>query len=118
MVDFENIKLHRRRKAILFDEYNIEPEYEIPFHKPFIMEEDIPVLTDEQQSVEAAEIYYEIAHYISSFEPERLKKKEGIKEGKEETAKELIKRGVDIDIIEGATGLSKEELKKMASIVQ
>ena len=45
-------------------------------------------------------------------------KKEGKKEGKEETAKELIKRGVDIDIIEGATGLSKEELKKMASIVQ
>ena len=32
-----------------------------------------------------------------------------------ETAKELIKRGVDIDIIEAATGLSREELKKIAS---
>jgi predicted transposase/invertase (TIGR01784 family) len=39
-------------------------------------------------------------------------------EGKKETAKELIKRGVDMDIIEGATGLSREELEKMASIVQ
>jgi predicted transposase/invertase (TIGR01784 family) len=39
-------------------------------------------------------------------------------EGKKETAKELIKRGVDMDIIEEATGLSREELEKLASIVQ
>ena len=45
-------------------------------------------------------------------------KREGKREGKEETAKELIKRGVDMDIIEGATGLSREELEKLASIVQ
>ena len=37
---------------------------------------------------------------------------------KEETAKELIKRGVDMDIIAGATGISREELEKMASKVQ
>jgi predicted transposase/invertase (TIGR01784 family) len=43
---------------------------------------------------------------------------EGKKEGKEETAKELIKRGIDLDIIEAATGLSREELEKIASIVQ
>jgi len=35
-----------------------------------------------------------------------------------ETAIELIKRGVDMDIIEGATGISKEELEKMAAKVQ
>jgi predicted transposase/invertase (TIGR01784 family) len=45
-------------------------------------------------------------------------KREGKREGKEETAKELIKRGVDMDIIEAATGLSREELKKIASIAQ
>jgi len=45
-------------------------------------------------------------------------KKEGEKIGKEETAKELIKRGVDMDIIEEATGISREELEKMASKAQ
>ena len=45
-------------------------------------------------------------------------KREGKREAKEETAKELIKRGVDMDIIEAATGLSREELKKIASIAQ
>jgi hypothetical protein len=44
-------------------------------------------------------------------------KDEGKKEGKEETAKELIKRGIGMDIIEGATGLSREVLEKLASIV-
>jgi predicted transposase/invertase (TIGR01784 family) len=42
-------------------------------------------------------------------------KDEGKREAKEETAKELIKRGVDLDIIEAATGLSREELKKIAA---
>lgn len=45
-------------------------------------------------------------------------KREGKREAKEETAKELIKRGVDLDIIEAATGLSREELKKIASKAQ
>jgi predicted transposase/invertase (TIGR01784 family) len=43
-------------------------------------------------------------------------KKEGMEEKAKETAKELIKRGVDMDIIEAATGLSRQELKKIASI--
>jgi predicted transposase/invertase (TIGR01784 family) len=49
-------------------------------------------------------------------------KEEGIEVGKEakarETARELIKRGVDMDIIEGATGISRDELEKMAATVQ
>jgi predicted transposase YdaD len=45
-------------------------------------------------------------------------KDEGKKEKAKETAKELIKRGVDMAIVEGATGLSREELEKMASIIQ
>jgi len=45
-------------------------------------------------------------------------KDEGKKEKAKETAKELIKRGVDMDIIEAATGLSREELKKIASIAK
>jgi len=43
-------------------------------------------------------------------------KKEGMEEKAKETAKELIKRGVDMDIIQDATGLSREELEKIASI--
>ncbi|MGD2088472.1 MAG: hypothetical protein PVH61_20005 [Candidatus Aminicenantes bacterium] len=42
-------------------------------------------------------------------------KKEGMEEKAKETAKELIKRGVDMDIIEAATGLSRQELKKIAA---
>jgi hypothetical protein len=41
-----------------------------------------------------------------------------MEEKAKETAKELIKRGVDLDIIEAATGLSREELKKIAAIGQ
>jgi predicted transposase/invertase (TIGR01784 family) len=43
--------------------------------------------------------------------------KEGIKEGKLETAKELVKRGVDVEIIVEATGFSKEEIEKLAGTV-
>jgi predicted transposase/invertase (TIGR01784 family) len=39
------------------------------------------------------------------------------KEGKLETARELIKRGVDINIIAEATGFSREEIEKLAEIV-
>jgi predicted transposase/invertase (TIGR01784 family) len=45
-------------------------------------------------------------------------KDEGKKEKARETAKELIKRGIDMDIIGAATGLSREELKKIAKIAQ
>ncbi|NIM15154.1 MAG: hypothetical protein GTO45_24585 [Candidatus Aminicenantes bacterium] len=41
--------------------------------------------------------------------------KEGLKEGKIETARELIKLGVDINIIAKATGFSKEEIEKLCS---
>jgi len=58
--------------------------------------------------------------YIPLWERDARKEgeKRGEKKGKEETAKELIKRGVDMDIIEGATGISREELEKMTSNVQ
>jgi predicted transposase/invertase (TIGR01784 family) len=42
---------------------------------------------------------------------------EGMKEGKLDTARELIKRGVDIDIIAEATGFSREELEELTEIV-
>jgi len=50
-------------------------------------------------------------------EGEKIGEKIGIEKKAKETAKELIKRGVDMDIIEGATGISREELEKMASKV-
>jgi len=40
---------------------------------------------------------------------------QGIEEGKIETAKELIKNGIDIDIIARSTGFSKKEIKKLAA---
>ena len=61
---------------------------------------------------------YKMPH-VTSWE--RIAKKEGKKEGKREgkleTARELIKRGVDINIIAEATGFSREELEKLAEIV-
>ena len=45
-------------------------------------------------------------------------KDEGKKGKAKETAKELIKRGVDMDIIEAATGLSSQEIKNITSIAQ
>ncbi len=62
--------------------------------------------------------------YVTSWE--RIARKEGIKEGvkegvkegerkgKLETARELIKRGVDINIIIEATGFPREEIEKLA----
>ena len=57
---------------------------------------------------------YKMPH-VTSWE--RIAKKEGKREGKLETARELIKRGVDINIIAEATGFSREEIEKLAEIV-
>jgi len=54
--------------------------------------------------------------YVTSWE--RIAKKEGKKEGKLETARELVKRGVDINIIAKATGLTREEIEKLVEVVQ
>jgi hypothetical protein len=60
--------------------------------------------------------------YVTSWE--RIAKKEGVKIGEEkgvrkekiETAGRLLKRGVNIDIIADATGLSKKEIEELAAI--
>ncbi|MCP5048817.1 MAG: hypothetical protein GY940_16720 [bacterium] len=41
----------------------------------------------------------------------------GMEKGKLETAKELIKRGVDIVIIAESTGIPIEEIKKLAETI-
>jgi predicted transposase/invertase (TIGR01784 family) len=59
--------------------------------------------------------------YVTSWE--RIAKKEGVKIGEErgvrkekiETAGRLLKRGVNIDIIADATGLSKKEIEELAA---
>ncbi len=48
---------------------------------------------------------------------EKIGEKRGRKEGKLETARKLIKRGVDIDIIVEATGFPKQEIEKLVEIV-
>ena len=48
---------------------------------------------------------------------EKRGRKEGKKEGKLETARKLIKRGVDMDIIVEATGLPKQEIEKLVETV-
>ena len=65
--------------------------------------------------------------YVTSWE--RIAKKDGIKIGEErgeergikkgkiETARELIKSGVDIDIIARSTGFPREEIEKLAATV-
>jgi predicted transposase/invertase (TIGR01784 family) len=44
-------------------------------------------------------------------------RKEGEKKGKIETARELIKKGVDINIIAEATGFPRAEVEKLAATV-
>ena len=58
-----------------------------------------------------------IAKKEGKKEGKREGKREGKKEGKLETARELIKRGVDINIITEATGFSREELEKLVEVV-
>jgi len=53
--------------------------------------------------------------YVTSWE--RLGKKEGKKEGKLETARELLRYGVDIDIIIKSTGLPGKEIEALAKAV-
>ena len=50
-------------------------------------------------------------------EGEKIGRKEGKKEAKLETARKLIKRGVDMDIIVEATGLPKQEIEKLVETV-
>jgi predicted transposase/invertase (TIGR01784 family) len=45
-------------------------------------------------------------------------KDEGKKEGNLKTARELVKNGVDIDIIAKSTGLPREEIEKLADTIQ
>ncbi len=70
--------------------------------------------------------------YVTTWE--RIAKKEGEKRGEKrgeergekrgeekarlETARELVKYGVDIDIIAKSTGIHREELEKLAETVQ
>jgi len=62
------------------------------------------------------EFKMEYMEYIPLWERDARNegRKEGQKIGQKKTAKELMKRGVDMDIIEGATGIPREELEKMA----
>jgi len=58
--------------------------------------------------------------YVTTWE--RMAKKEGEKRGEEkarlETARELVKYGVDIDIIAKSTGINREELEKLVETFQ
>jgi len=53
--------------------------------------------------------------YITSWE--RIAKKEGKKEGKLETARELLRYGIDMEIIVKSTGLPGKEIEKLAKAV-
>jgi predicted transposase/invertase (TIGR01784 family) len=58
--------------------------------------------------------------YVTSWEriAEKKGEKRGEKKGKLNTARELIKNGVDINIIAKSTGLSLEEIEKLTETVQ
>lgn len=58
--------------------------------------------------------------YVPSWERRAKQegKKEGIREGKLNTARELIKRGISIEIIAASTQLPVEEIEKLAATIQ
>lgn len=85
-------KKHKERKTFLLKEYNIEPEYEIPFYEPLIMEEEILTLSDEFKTSGPTEVFYDIADYISKFIPERLKKEKEIKKGTPSSDEKKLKK--------------------------
>jgi len=49
--------------------------------------------------------------YVTSWE--RMAKKEGVKQGKLETAKRMLNDGVSIEKIAKYTGLSKREIRQL-----
>jgi predicted transposase/invertase (TIGR01784 family) len=61
--------------------------------------------------------------YVTSWErigEERGKEigeETGIEKGKLQTARELVKRGVDINIVAEATGFSREQIEKLTTDV-
>jgi predicted transposase/invertase (TIGR01784 family) len=48
---------------------------------------------------------------------EEIGEERGIEKGKLQTARKLVKRGVDIDIIAEATGFSREQIEKLTTEV-
>jgi len=94
------------------------------FHTQGINRDQLIKMLDESK-IDGGEIMQTLAQqmkeefreeFMQTMAPELEKK--GMEKKAKETAKELIKRGVDMDIIEGATGISRKELEKMASKVQ
>jgi predicted transposase/invertase (TIGR01784 family) len=66
----------------------------------------------EKSKIDGGEIMQTLADRLRSEGRE-----EGKKEGKLETARKLIKRGVDMDIIVEATGFSKQEIEKLVKTI-
>jgi predicted transposase/invertase (TIGR01784 family) len=89
----------------------------------------LPIELEKKLLLEVIKIEEEYKmQYVTTWE--RMAKKEGEKRGEErgekrgeekarlETARELVKYGVDIDIIAKSTGIHREELEKLVETVQ
>ena len=70
----------------------------------------------EKSKIDGGEIMQTLADRLRS-EGREEGRKEGKKEGKLETARKLIKRGVDMDIIVEATGFSRQEIEKLVETI-
>ena len=70
---------------------------------------------EEEFKMEYVPIWERDAQKIGEKRGEKIGEKRGRKEAKLETARKLIKRGVDIDIIAEATGFPKQEIEKLGS---
>jgi predicted transposase/invertase (TIGR01784 family) len=66
----------------------------------------------EESKVQGGDIMPTLAQRLRDEGKEKWMK-EGKLEGKIETAKELLKNGVDINMIAKATGFSREEIEKL-----
>jgi predicted transposase/invertase (TIGR01784 family) len=80
------------------------------------VKEDIKNIVEDFNSDEYEWAYYDKAHNDLAIRNGdiSLAKEEGIKEGKIQVAKNLLKEKTPIDIIAKATGLSQEELEKLS----
>jgi predicted transposase/invertase (TIGR01784 family) len=81
--------------------------------------EELDILKMDEEERREYEEYLEALRYEASmFESSYIAgERKGIEKGKLETAKELLKNRVDINIIASATGFSKEEIEKLVKKV-
>ena len=112
----KNKKVDKKDKLILWTTFMLSPEKlgdEVMENNEDIKKakEELEKINQDAREKELARL--RMKHIMDTKAVQRYGFKEGIKKGKNEIAKKLLKMGLSIEQIIEATGLTKEELEKM-----